>query len=512
MADFKLGRLKFKWRGDWVVSTAYTIDDIAKYGGNVYVCVENHTSQATNAGFATDLAAVKWSLHTEGLYFKDTWGFDTVYKVNDIVKYGGRQYRTTIAHTSASSGGLNQSNFELYTDGLDFLGDWVASTLYKLNDVVKYGSYQYKTITEHTSTATFDETKFNVYSEGLQWEDSYNAGTTYQNGDVVTYGGYTYVYINVTASAGNTPTDNTYWDVITTGFKALGKYSHGTAYKTGDTVQYGGNNYVSQSNNTNEYPANTNGTTNSSHWTLNLEGFNYEGTYNASTTYLIGDVVSYTATAYVMLQDRVVGVTPGTDVTKWDVLSQGDSAAVLNVRGDIIIRTSSQTNRLALGASGSYLKSDGTDISWDATTATGHFQTPVGTTAQRPGTPSSGGVRFNTSVTGFEGYSGAAWMPLGPGNPWTTETADFNVAANDRVLVDTTSGAITATLPTTPLVGDVIRFQDLSGTFSSNDLTIDRNGKDIMNLAEDMTVNTDHAGFGLVFTGDTNGWKIIEVA
>ena len=62
MADFKLGRLKFKWRGDWAVSTAYTIDDIAKYGGNVYVCVENHTSQATNAGFATDLAAVKWNI------------------------------------------------------------------------------------------------------------------------------------------------------------------------------------------------------------------------------------------------------------------------------------------------------------------------------------------------------------------------------------------------------------------------------------------------------------------
>ena len=512
MADFKLGRLKFKWRGDWVVSTAYTIDDIAKYGGNVYVCVENHTSQATNAGFATDLTAVKWQIHTEGLYFKAAWGFDTVYKVNDIVKYGGRQYRTTVAHTSASSGGLNQSNFELYTDGLDFLGDWAASTLYKLNDVVKYGSYQYKTITEHTSTATFDETKFNVYSEGLQWEDSYNAGTTYQNGDVVTYGGYTYVYINVTASAGNTPTDDTYWDVITTGFKALGRYIHGTAYKTGDTIQYGGNNYVSQSNNTNEYPANTNGTTNSSHWTLNLEGFNYEGTYNASTTYLIGDVVSYTATAYVMLQDRVVGVTPGTDVTKWDVLSQGDSAAVLNVRGDIIIRTSSQTNRLALGNSGSYLKSDGTDISWDATTSTGHFQTPVGTTVQRPGSPTTGGIRFNTTVTGYEGYSGAQWMPLGPGNPWTTKSADFNAEANDRVLVDTTSVAITATLPTTPLLGDVIRFQDLSGTFSTNDLTVDRNGKDIMNLAEDMTVNTDHAGFGLVFTGDTNGWKIIEVA
>ena len=28
MADFRLGRLKFKWRGAWTASTAYVIDDI----------------------------------------------------------------------------------------------------------------------------------------------------------------------------------------------------------------------------------------------------------------------------------------------------------------------------------------------------------------------------------------------------------------------------------------------------------------------------------------------------
>ena len=44
MADFKLGRLKFKWRGDWTTSTGYVIDDIVKYGGNSYVCIANHTS------------------------------------------------------------------------------------------------------------------------------------------------------------------------------------------------------------------------------------------------------------------------------------------------------------------------------------------------------------------------------------------------------------------------------------------------------------------------------------
>ena len=43
MADFVLGRLKFKWRGDWAVSTAYLIDDIVKYGGNTYVSKTNNS-------------------------------------------------------------------------------------------------------------------------------------------------------------------------------------------------------------------------------------------------------------------------------------------------------------------------------------------------------------------------------------------------------------------------------------------------------------------------------------
>ena len=139
MADFKLGRIKFKWRGDWATSTAYLIDDIVKYGGNTYVVTTNHTSQSTSVGFYTDIAY--YSLHSESLFFK---------------------------------------------------GDWAQTTHYKLNDLVKYGAFQYRTTTQHTSTSTFDNTKFEVFGEGFQFEDTYNASTTYQDGDVVTYGGYTY--------------------------------------------------------------------------------------------------------------------------------------------------------------------------------------------------------------------------------------------------------------------------------------------------------------------------------
>lgn len=48
-------------------------------------------------------------------------------------------------------------------------------------------------------------------------------------------------------------------------------------------------------------------------------------------------------------------------------------------------------------------------------TSTGYLDLPVGTTAQRPGTPNSGMVRYNTTLGQFEGYNGTAWGQLGGG-------------------------------------------------------------------------------------------------
>ena len=48
-------------------------------------------------------------------------------------------------------------------------------------------------------------------------------------------------------------------------------------------------------------------------------------------------------------------------------------------------------------------------------TGTGVLDLPVGTTAERPGSPNSGMIRFNTTLTQFEGYNGTAWSSVGGG-------------------------------------------------------------------------------------------------
>ena len=56
-----------------------------------------------------------------------------------------------------------------------------------------------------------------------------------------------------------------------------------------------------------------------------------------------------------------------------------------------------------------------TAVSDQANSSTGYFDLPAGTTAERPGSPTSGNMRYNTTTAGFEGYNGTAWGSIGGG-------------------------------------------------------------------------------------------------
>ena len=294
MADFRLGRLKFKWQGAWTASTAYVIDDIVKYGGNSYVCTTNHTSAANeNLFYSSDGA--KWSLHLEGIVNK---------------------------------------------------GDWATATWYKVNDVVKYGNNQYLVTTGHTSGASFSTTNHTTYLEGLKFESTWASGT-FQKGDIVTYGGYSYVGKVDSFNSTITPNaDTTNWDVITTGFKNRLEYQAGTAYVPGDVVRYGGNTYVNKVTSTGNAPSAT------AYWDLLSEGFNWTGNWANGTDYLLGDVVSRSSNSYVCIQANS-GNDPSTDTngTYWNYVAQGGSAAqVLTTTGDMLYQSAGTIARLGLPA------------------------------------------------------------------------------------------------------------------------------------------------------------------
>jgi len=136
---------------------------------------------------------------------------------------------------------------------------------------------------------------------------------------------------------------------------------------------------------------------------------------------------------------------------------------------------------------------------------------PKGDNSQRPGTPANGYLRYNTDLDAFEGYVAGAWTGVGGGNPWVTKTAGYTAVNNDRIFADTSSAAFAITLPATPNVGDNVRIIDVRGTFSTNNLTVNRNGSNIMGLAENMILDTNYEAKGFVYSGATAGWVLSEV-
>ena len=74
--------------------------------------------------------------------------------------------------------------------------------------------------------------------------------------------------------------------------------------------------------------------------------------------------------------------------------------------------------------------------------------------------------------------------------------------------VNTTSGAITMTLPSSPSLGDEVSIIDYAGTFDTNNLTVGRNSQPIMGSAADLTVSTERAAFTLVYVDSTQGWLL----
>ena len=95
------------------------------------------------------------------------------------------------------------------------------------------------------------------------------------------------------------------------------------------------------------------------------------------------------------------------------------------------------------------------------------------------------------------------------GTSWqAVTTTNATMAAGEGYFVNTTSGAITMTLPGSASQGDEVSIIDYAGTFDSNNLTVGRNSHKIQGSAADLTVSTERAGFTLVYVDATQGWLL----
>jgi hypothetical protein len=98
---------------------------------------------------------------------------------------------------------------------------------------------------------------------------------------------------------------------------------------------------------------------------------------------------------------------------------------------------------------------------------------------------------------------------LGGGITWTSTvvTSALTVAVNTGYFVNTSSNAITVTLPASASVGNTIILSDFNRTWSTNALTLNQNSLNFQGFTSPNPVyNTAGQSVQLVYSGATKGW------
>ena len=251
-AEFKIGRLRYTWKGSWQTATFYNRDAVAAFNGKTYVCLVPHTSGV----FDDDYHNVElsgeirpyWVLMLDGISWKGEWAPSTAYAPGNLVHYAGTVYECTVNHTSALTINLSDWSPYVITDST-WLGDFTIDTFYKVGDTVRYGGTVYRCITEHTSAHTEPLTYINweiVYS-GVEYKGAWSTSAVhYKINDIVKFGPDLWIsrraHVSTSPFDGTTdpmdPTPN--WVLWIPGLEFSNTWDPLTTYQLGQVVLYGG--------------------------------------------------------------------------------------------------------------------------------------------------------------------------------------------------------------------------------------------------------------------------------
>ena len=128
-----------------------------------------------------------------------------------------------------------------------------------------------------------------------------------------------------------------------------------------------------------------------------------------------------------------------------------------------------------------------------------------GTTLTLGGSGDTVTLGSGASQSGFGRAGSVDWQT-------TVKTGNFTAANGEGYFINTTSGAITMTLPASPSAGDIVALKDYANTFDTNNLTIGRNGQPISGDNVDATISVEGQAITLVYIDSTKGWQAVAAA
>jgi len=120
----------------------------------------------------------------------------------------------------------------------------------------------------------------------------------------------------------------------------------------------------------------------------------------------------------------------------------------------------------------------------------------------------NGSVGTAGQVLTSNGSSAAYWANASVGGiSWqSVQTSNFTAAIGNAYPVNTTSSAITVTLPASPSAGNYVQITDYAGTFATNNVTINPNGNKLDGSTNNVLMVTNRETIAFVYIDSTQGW------
>jgi hypothetical protein len=126
-----------------------------------------------------------------------------------------------------------------------------------------------------------------------------------------------------------------------------------------------------------------------------------------------------------------------------------------------------------------------------------------GTTITLGASGDSIALASGASQTGFGREGSVNWQT-------SIKTATFTAASGEGYFCNTSGGAFTVNLPSSPSVGDIVAIKDYGSSFATNSLTIGRGGSNLNGNAADSVRAIDNESLTMVYADATKGWLSVE--
>ena len=158
---------------------------------------------------------------------------------------------------------------------------------------------------------------------------------------------------------------------------------------------------------------------------------------------------------------------------------------------------------LTVGAACKSVTVAGNDIRSNAYKAGdgGNLVSQSGTTITIGASGDTVSLASGASQSGFGRSGSVDWQT-------TKKTASFTAVSGEGYFVDTSSSAITATLPASPSAGAIVYIKDYDGSFDTNACTVARNGSNIRGATNNFTLEKANSGAVFIYVDATEGWQV----